>query len=57
MRSVTWRVSGEKRTSKSIAVEAAASTTQEHRQVEPAASCSWSEDTTRGAVVGQTIVL
>ena len=44
--SVTWRVNGAKRTSKSIVVEAAASTTQEHRQVEPAASSSRRVDTT-----------
>ncbi|HEY4871789.1 MAG TPA: hypothetical protein VIJ03_07825 [Candidatus Dormibacteraeota bacterium] len=57
MTSVTCRVSGAKRTSKSIAVEAAASTNQEQRQVEPAASCNPRVDTTSGAVVGQTIVL
>ena len=56
-RSVTWRVRGAKWMSKSIAVEAAASTNQEQRQVEPAASCSWRVDTTNGAVVGQTVVL
>ncbi|HYS03385.1 MAG TPA: hypothetical protein VET82_13645 [Candidatus Eisenbacteria bacterium] len=54
---MTWRVSGAKWMSKFIAVEAAASTNQEQRQVEPAASCSWRVDTTNGAVVGQTVVL